>query len=456
VKKPRDTTLPVPPVTAQFAALEPIWAGISSSAQLRALLTLGALFNKRVHVHDTQLIDNPRVIGDFSQRHESDHNLYNLLTELIKAQIVVVGLREFNYLYREDRQDPCASLVDVVRSWERNSPDGAGWVTSPLSETRRRMLGHLDSTLAQRDGGMVPYDYMLVKHEFMRQVREESNRPDSALEGLLRDLPVELRRDYAKVVDQPWFSHTPLYGLLREAGLPMSHDLIQIHGIFDETAYARAYNARLLGSDWQSSEGALAERVLDPERESGTRGSVIPSEAELAEAAYRLVEGPPPELLAGLRIDEILALREHAAELFEIQAHFEVDNLTNVDDTLAHALADAAADYWEVVCAHVRKTRPHLALRPTKMGIFLRRHLPTVSRLAERFATSGLATATDVLLKVIPGVNSVMSEESRQSLVKHVNLEFVFFVEADRMRRLRQLYPHRGWIAADTRVSRQG
>jgi hypothetical protein len=65
VEPPRETTLPVPPVAAQFAALEPIWAGISSSAQLRALLALGAFFNKRVHVHDTQLIDNPRIIGDF-------------------------------------------------------------------------------------------------------------------------------------------------------------------------------------------------------------------------------------------------------------------------------------------------------------------------------------------------------------------------------------------------------
>jgi hypothetical protein len=34
--------------------------------------------------------------------------------DLIKAQ-VVVGLRESNYLYREDRQDPCASLQGNVK-----------------------------------------------------------------------------------------------------------------------------------------------------------------------------------------------------------------------------------------------------------------------------------------------------------------------------------------------------
>lgn len=450
----RDGTSPFPPVSAQFAALEPIWAGISSSTQLRSLLVLGALFNSRVHVHDTQLIDNPRVIGDFTRRHNSDHNLYNLLTELIGAGVVVVGLRESNYLHREDRLDPCSSLTDVLRSWTVNSPDGSGWVTSPLSDPRRRMLTHLDATLAQDDHRLVKYDYMRVKHEFMHQVQEESNRRDSPLESLLRGQPVEVRRRYGELVTRPWFSHTPIYGLLREVGLPMSHDLIQIHGIFDETAYARAYNARMLGSDWETDGPFLAERVFEPGQGSRRDLGVLPSEAELVESAYRLVDGPPPELLAGLRIDEILALREHATELFEIQSHLEVDNLANIDDTLTHALADAAADYWEKVCEHVRTTRPHLALRPTRLGIFLRRHLPTVSRVAERFATSGLATVTDVILNAIPGANSALGENAKQRLLKHVNLEFVFFVDGPRMRRLKELYPHRGWIASDMRALR--
>lgn len=445
----------IPPVAAQFAALEPIWAGISSSSQLRSLLVLGALFNKKVHVHDTQLIDNPRIIGDFSRRHDSGHNLYNLLTDLIKAGVVVVGLRESNYLHREGRQDSCSSLADVLRSWEVNSPDGSGWVTSPLSETRRRMLKHLDATLTETDANLVPYDYMRVKHDFMRQVREASSRTNSPLGVILGEQPVELRRKYDEIVGREWFSHTPIYGMLHDAGLPLDHDLIQLHGIFDETAYAQVYNARLLGSDWQPGS-ALAEQILSPDRKLLEDRRAIPSEAELVESAYRLVEGPPPEILAGLKVDEIMTLREQAGELFEIQAHFEVEGAADVDDSLAYALADAAADYWQSVCVHVRRTRPHLALRPTRMGIFLRRNLPTVSRLAERFAMTGLATVTEVLLNVIPGVGSKMNEKTKQTLLKHVNLEFIFFVENPRMRQLRDLYPHRGWIASDTRALQRG
>ncbi|HZO67476.1 MAG TPA: hypothetical protein VFB74_20955 [Kribbellaceae bacterium] len=441
---------PVLPVTTQFAALEPIWAGISSSAQLRALLVLGALFNDRVHVSDTQLIDNPRIIGDFEKRFGQGLNLYTLLTDLIREGIVTVGLRESNYLYREERPDPCTTLADVLRSWKINSPDGEGWVTSPLNETRRRMVAHLDTTLAKSNASVIAYDYMKVKHDFMQQVREESARSGSPLDLLLREQPAELRRRYDDITAQGWFSHTPVYALLREAGLEMKHDLIQIHGIFDETAYARIHQARLLGSDWSEEGEPLAERVLAPKHRTDAGTRALPSEAELVEAAHRLVEAPSPELLAGLSADEILALRAHAREMFEIQSHIEVNSPAEVDTALVRAMVDAAASYWEKVCAHVRSTRPHLALQPTRLGIFLRENLPSVSRIAERFATSGLATIAEVAVNLIPGVS--LSTESRQALLRHVSLEFVFFVESDRMRQIRQLYPRRGWIAPDART----
>ncbi|TMR92596.1 hypothetical protein [Nonomuraea basaltis] len=438
--------------TSQFAALEPIWAGISSTIQLRVLLVFGALFNERVYVHDTQLVDNPRVVGDFSRSDLRESSFYRLLRELITAGVVAVGLREHNYLYQEDRLDPCDSLTDVLNSWKRNSPDGKGWVISPISDVRSRMIAELDGILADDRSVVVRYDYAKTKDDFMRQVREAANSPDSVLAGLLAQQPIELRRRYDKILSRPRFSHTPIFALLHDSGLPVASELIQIHGLFDETAHARAFNARVLGSDWDSERGTgLAEAVLTngeiEQRQAGPRLDA----AELVEAAYRMVEGPSPDLLAMLRVEEIMELREQARELFEIQSYFEVSDARDPDDALATALADCAADYWQHICDHIRATRPHLTVKPTSLGIFLRRKMPRLAKMAEQFATTGLSTLTEVALDSVPFVGSSLGEESKRRMLKHANLEFVFFTESSRMRELRNFYPHRGWISSDTR-----
>ncbi|WP_173390904.1 hypothetical protein [Actinomadura litoris] len=441
------------PPTAQFAALEPIWAGISSTVQLRALLVFGALFNERVYVHDTQLVDNPRVVGDFGRFDLRESNFYRLLRELIAAGVVVVGLREHNYLTEEDRLDPCNSLTEVLDSWKRNRPDGKGWVISPVSDARGRMLEELDGVISADGAVVARYEYMRTKNEFIRQVRDAANSSDSVLAGLLARQPIELRRRYDEIISRPWFSHTPIFALLHDSGLPVSSPLIQIHGLFDETAHANAFNARVLGSDWDSEQGAgLAEAVLangglaqeqaDPRVEAG----------ELMEAAYRMVEGPPPDLLAMLRLDEILELREKARELFEIQSYLEVPDARHVDDALGTALADCAADYWQNICEHIRTTRPHLTVRSTRLGIFLRRKMPKMARMAERFASTGLSTLTEVAISSVPFVGSGLSEETKRGMLQRVNLEFVFFAESERMRELKNYYPHRGWISSDTRA----
>ncbi|MEW9548148.1 hypothetical protein [Nonomuraea sp. NPDC050783] len=439
--------------TSQFAALEPIWAGISSTIQLRSLLVFGALFNERVYVHDTQLVDNPRVVGDFSRSDLRESSFYRLLRELVAAGVVAVGLREHNYLYREDRLDPCDSLADVLASWRKNSPDGKGWVISPISQARDRMVAELDGVLAGDDSVVVRYDYARTKDGFMRQVRDAANSPDSVLAGLLSQQPAELRRRYDGILARPRFSHTPIFALLHDSGLPVNDQLIQIHGLFDEIAHAHAFNARLLGSDWGSGPGTgLAEAVLaDGPFEQRDATPRLRAE-ELVEVAYRMVEGPSPDLLAMLRFEEILELRGRARELFEIQSYFELPDARDPDDALSTALADCAADYWQHICDHIRATRPHLTVKPSKIGIFLRRRMPKFARAAERFATTGLSTLTEVAINAVPLIGGMVSEESKRGLLRQANLEFVFFTESARMRELRDFYPRRGWISSDMRA----
>jgi hypothetical protein len=441
-----------PRATSQFAALEPIWAGISSATQLRALLVFGVLFNERVYVHDTQLVDNPRIVGEFSSSGLREGNLYRLLTKLIAAGVVAVGLREQNYLYREDKLDPCDSLADIINSWKKNSPDGKGWVISPVSDMRGKMIGELDRVLSGTGPVVVRYDYMRTKNDFMRQVREAAASPGSVLADLLSRQPAELRSRYDEILSRPWFSHTPIFALLHDSGLPVGDPLIQIHGLFDETAHASAFSARVLGSDWDSGQGAgLAEAVLANGRIEPRRPDPRLDARELMEAAYRMVEGAPPDLLAALRFEEIMELREHGRELFEIQSYFELSDARDPDDALAAALADCAADYWQRVCDHLRVTRPHLAVKSTRLGIFLRRRIPGLSRAAEQFATAGLSTLTEVVISSLPVVGGRLGEESKRRILRHANVEFVFFAESSRMRELRNFYPYRGWISSDTR-----
>ncbi|MER6947420.1 hypothetical protein ABT294_25640 [Nonomuraea sp. NPDC000554] len=438
--------------TSQFAALEPIWAGISSARQLRALLVFGALFNERVFVHDTQLIDNPRVVGDFGRGDLRGINFYRLLRELVAAKVVAVGLRNDTYLRLEDRRVPVNSLADVLSSWKKNSPDGSGWVISPISETRERMVADLDGVLAADGSIVVPYDHALAKDGFMRQVRAAANSADSVLAGLLAQQPSELRRRYDEILAQPQFSHAPVFALLRDSGLPVSSPLVQIHGLFDETAHADLFNARILGSDWDSGQSTgLAEAVLAGDRTERSRADSRLGSAELMETAYRMVEGPPPDLLAMLRLEEIMELRERAAELFEIQSYFEARDVETAENVLETALADCAADHWQRICEHIRATRPHQTVEPTRLGIFLRRKLPRLARVAERWATSGLSTLTEVAISAVPLVGGGISDDLKQRMVSRATLEFVFFTESSRMRELRDFSPNRSWISPSTR-----
>ncbi|MEU5881993.1 hypothetical protein [Spirillospora sp. NPDC047279] len=391
-------------------------------------------------------------MADFGRADLRGDSFYRLLRDLIASGVVAVGLRGHNYLQREDRIDPCESLGDVLDFWKKISPDGRGWVVSPISDARGRMIEELDGVMTDDGSVVVRYDYMRTKDDFMCQVRAAANSPDSVLAGLLSRQPIELRRLYDEILARPRFSHTPIFALLHDSGLPVSDELIQIHGLFDETAHARAFHARVMGSDWDSGQSAgLAEAVLADERVEPGADVPAPDAAELMAEAYRMVEGPSPELLAMLRADEIMHLREQARELFEIQSYLEVSDVHASDDVLAAALADCSAAHWQRVCEHIRATRPHLTVQSTKLGIFLRRRVPRLSQLAERFATTGLSTLTEVAVSAVPFVGAGLTDESKRGMMRRVNLEFVFFTESSRMRELRSFYPQRGWITSDTR-----
>ncbi|HEY9473632.1 MAG TPA: hypothetical protein VIS06_07250 [Mycobacteriales bacterium] len=444
---------PMPLVASQFAALEPSWAGIRSSFQLRCLLILGALFNRRLYVHDTQLADNPHLLAEFRRHRDQASNLYTLLARLIDAGVVMVGLRDGTYDPVSDRLLTCDSLADLVRGWEQRDASSS-WVIDPALRGRDELVGALDDLLAGPNPPL-RYRYQSIKQDFMSQARYSFGASGGELRRLVVGRGADLSRRYEAILQRDWFSHSSIFALLRDAGLPLDDPLVQIHGMFDEASYAHWHRSRLLGCDWSTDLDGDPERLLGgaptwaaPEPE----GLLTPD--ALAERALRVVDGPGADLIGTLTAEEILELREFGGELFQLQELFTARSSADPVGALEAALVEASAVYWSRICAHLRRTRPTLSQQRTRIAIFLRRHLPNLALLAERFATVGLSSLVTVALDTLPGTRS-LDQDTRRTMASKVSLDFVFFTDkggdSDSLRALREAMPARTWVTPDIR-----
>jgi hypothetical protein len=434
--------------SAQFAALEPSWAGIASATQLRCLLILGALFNRRLYVHDTQLADNPHLLNAYARRHDSILNFYTLITDLISNGIIVVGLRDGTYMYQTDDLLVCNSLGDLVESWEKRDAS-TSWVIDPSSQTRRTLVNDLDRMLNRDGARLVQYSYQSIKTNFMQQVRDSFGDQHSELFRMVTQRGLEFALAYEEITNRPWFSHSSIFSLLQVTGVPLGDPLVQIHGMFDEAAYAKWQKARLLACDWPEAPSKSPEVLLGNTSQSEQIDGKLLSERALAQQALRIIDGPGADLIASLTGEEVIELRGFADELFKLQEVFEepaYGRATNFEE----AIGNASAEYWDRICSYLRRTRPNMTRESTRIGIFLRRHLPAISRIAERFVTVGLSSVVKVALDVTPGVRT-LSESSRDIIAQHISLDFVFFGKSEGLKQLQSSMPKRGWMAPDMR-----
>jgi hypothetical protein len=283
----------------------------------------------------------------------------------------------------------------------------------------------------------------------MQQVRDSFGAESSELRRMVTQRGLEFAHDYEKIVARPWFSHSAIFSLLQVAGIPLGDPLAQIHGMFDEAAYAQWQEARLLGCDWPEARSETPEELLGNPAESGSVDDRALNEQALAKQALRIIDSPGADLIASLSGDEIIELRRYADELFKLQEVFEAP-VSDPGRALEDAIGDSAAAYWDQICSYLRRTRPNMTRQRTRIGIFLREHLPNVSRVAERFVTVGLTSVVRVALDIVPGIKG-LSETSRDLIARHISLDFVFFSESAGMKELRRVMPERGWVAPDMR-----
>jgi hypothetical protein len=293
--------------------LEPCWAGINDASQLQGLLALAALFNEYVYVNDSQVGDNPHLAASYRTKGHKRHEFFDLFLDLVQENIVRVAIRDATRISAAAQDIPCETLSDVLDSWVLRGKEAAR-VSGPITQQTREMMHTIDGRLTAKN--IRRYDYVNVKGRFMLRVRETilgSTCLPSELD--LGRLPYSVRRAYEVITEREYFSHSDIFNLLSAAGVPLSDPLVQIHGLFDECAYAEWHSANLTGCDSYSLSlnTARNEYSLDPRKAT---------EEMLATAIRRF----PPiglDVFTTLTMDEILKLRSTADDLFSTENFLE-------------------------------------------------------------------------------------------------------------------------------------
>ena len=418
--------------STQFAALEPSWHVNYRASELRGLLTLAALFNERVYINDTQLLDNPHVFQAYVFRRDRTTNLYRLLLDLVRLDIVRIALRDEMFIARSDVTHRCDSLSEVHEAWKRQELEDA-WVIPPESDDRLSFVEELEREIAGE--GFLRYPYVDIKRQFMLRVRRAAEDPPPTHKRYYERLDRGVRRRYSEILSREWFSHSDVYSLLRQARLSERHPFIQLHGLLDEECYATWHEIRLIGSGtsrWDSASDLLGKQERPPQSSSSV------SEPDLS------IDAPGLTLIGTLSATEIVELREQASGLFRMQ-ELRVNELSEDELVrLSNNYAEAVLGYWDRICSHLRKTRRELAQQRTRIGVFTRDHLPTFSRLGQRYSSLLLDVGLDIL-QLLPGDTSV-SDATRERLHDRLSLRFIMFGDDEAMSALQKAIPARSWL----------
>jgi hypothetical protein len=433
-----------PPVsTCQFAALEPSWAGIHSEARLRGLFILGALFNRIIYVHDTQLLDNPHLLHAFQIRSDKDYSLYNHVAALVSENVLRVAIRDATYLPASDKHIPCYSLEDVYRSWLTQDMKDA-WVT-PADENRLTYVAHLERLVSTTNP--VRYPYMDIKSEFMRRTRHSRYAgASSAHFHNYQSLPRAVRERYDAIITREWFSHSDVFDLLTKSKLRLDHPFVQAHGLFDEAAYATWNRSRLLGCDaktWSSEDAVTLPAAV----KAGKR-HFADVHAQLEEHAVRTIDGAGISLLATLKPAEVIELRSYANDVFALTDFLDESVLLQNIAELQENYLDAVTNYWDKICQFLRKSRTSLTQERTKIGIFTRNQLPSAASLIGNVASFSINLGLDLLSLPFPAIRQ-FSVRDREELVSKLSFRFLFYSDNTTLKNLRRAMPERSWLARE-------
>ncbi len=426
--------------STQLAGLEVSWAWNYTEAQLRGLVVVAALFNKHIYVDDTQLGDNPHILEAYRLKRDRMSNLYTLLRDLIRVDVLRVALRDGMYLAQQDEFYKCDSLIDVYHAWHHQSMSSA-WVVPPSQKHRESLLTDLDKELLPQT--LARYDYITLKQDFMQRVRHAFQSRRGCFSNYFKSLPQPMQLQYEEILKRDWFSYSDIYALLNKWHLTSDNPFIQVHGLYSEESYAAWHGARLIGSDtptWQAENDVISRISGRPVPQLGM--SLDDATAE----PIVTIDSPGLELIGTLNAEEIIRLREDARDLF-LMVDLMKDQL---DEALLHQLRDnyveAISRYWDRICHYLRKSRPNLSHRRTKIGVFAYDHLPIIPHWAQRYSSFFFDIGLDLLDNLVFKLQNI-SPDLHDRILDLLSLRFLFYGDNEAMSQLRHAIPKHSWLS---------
>jgi len=409
---------------AQFAAFEPSISSLYTSRQLRGLLTLGLLFNHEVVISDTQLGDNPHLVGDYLSRR--DTGLLSFVKKLIALGLIRVSLRDKFVYGGGEKEIEVHSFSDVYSGWLRQAMPGA-WVVRDQSNHRKNYYSEIDKILKPKH--LIQYNYRDLKQSFMYRVREWANFTNN-----LEQIPSVKLNAYKSLLARDWFSHSDIYSVLSQDYTGDSDIGVQIHGIIDQTCYANCCTVDLLGCHISPMHSTLQfDSYLDTQVEHPL--SVV------TDTLLEEMELPALSALALLRPEEIIELQRkgmHVFQLIDLSLIGKRDNLSRLRQQIASSLVE----YWNIISDFLASRYPNVAHERTYLGLLAGKY-PRLSN-----ASKGIIPFLSVL-----GTCFIQDDNLRnfhqdyiRLLMQNFSFSFLTHRESGTMKSLRHALPDTNWV----------
>ncbi|MGW7597072.1 hypothetical protein [Streptomyces antimycoticus] len=425
--------------TAYLSCAEPSWAATVSGRQLKGILTLSALLSEKVYLSDVHIGDNANFLDSYLRT--SRYGLIQHVRGLAEAGMLDLLIRRDSVRPHSDTpRIACDTLVDVYQSWRAQDPDGA-WILPPDDDVRLQFLSDVDSWSSDH---VTRYDYGAVKQTYMGIVRQFTE--DGHLERYASDLFSSItgsETEYLGLLARDWFSLSDIYDFFQSRGVSITHPVMLVHGLMNETAYSSQLGSSLVGADLY---GEPLEDTFWPRNDHSTGNNASQQVVgELLERASHVLDTPALSVLGLLSAEEIASLREVQGRgyfdlLYLMSEPGHSQPRQQVVDTFSHVLAS----YWEGIAEFLREHHPEGTHRPRKLALML----SASPGLLRRFSrdTFSFALNVGVPIAASAGALPVPLAEGTRNLTSGLSLRFLFLAENEELKRIRSVIPNGAWF----------
>ena len=291
------------------------------------------------------------------------------------------------------------TMAEIFSGWCLRDGDSTGnFSTQRFGKDRDIYNDNIDSLLFRQIVSAVErYDPNDTKPLFRSLIRDDFDKK-GPLHTLVAQLPSDVYRDYASILwSREFFTTADVWALINErahGGLTAKRiELMQ--GYFNQEALAKSLGIGVAGSDGGENRWrpALMRSASQTESDEPSR-----SADELREQAEFSLTAPAIEILATLSPAEIFALREQAQErIFDLKFRHEASELE-----IRNTIRSAIKEYWEIVCEHLERSHPKLALQKTSVLGFAEDYLPPAfKRAARKLSSNHVDIAVGVALSTV-------------------------------------------------------